>query len=164
MMTFSQLRTFEAVARLNSFSRAAEELFLTQPAVSAQVVALESALKLKLFDRVGKTFTITESGRVVLRCAQDLSRRVTQMQRELEDLGNLAAGTLRIGASLVVGVYLLPEILVRFRQVYPLVELQVRVQPARQIIEMLLRGELDIAVIGEGTPVSDCLLYTSRCV
>ena len=155
MMTFSQLRTFEAVARLNSFSRAAEELFLTQPAVSAQVVALESALKLKLFDRVGKTFTITESGRVVLRCAQDLSRRVTQMQRELEDLGNLAAGTLRIGASLVVGVYLLPEILVRFRQVYPLVELQVRVQPARQIIEMLLRGELDIAVIGEGTPVSD---------
>lgn len=155
MMTFAQLRTFEAVARLNSFSRAAEELHLTQPAISAQVVALETALKLKLFDRVGKTFSITEPGRVVLKCAQDIHLRVGQMQRELEDIGDLTAGTLRIGASLVVGAYLLPEIMVRFRNQYPLVELVIKVQPARQVIDLLLRGELDIGVIGEGTPVSD---------
>jgi len=155
MMTFAQLRTFEAVARLNNFSRAAEELHLTQPAVSAQVVALETALKLKLFDRVGKTFTITEQGRVVLQCAVDLHSRVKQMQRELEDLNQLNRGSLRIGASQVVGVYLLPDILLHFRELYPLVELAVKVQPYRQIIEMLLRGELDIAVIGEGTAVAD---------
>ena len=155
MMTFSQLRTFEAVARLNSFSRAADELFLTQPAVSAQVLALENALKLKLFDRVGKTFTITESGRVVLRCAQDLHQRVQQMQTELDDLSNLHRGTLRIGASHVVGMYLFPEILSRFRDLYPLVELVVKVQPSRQVIDMLLRGELDIGVIGEGNAVAD---------
>lgn len=155
MMTFSQLRTFEAVARLNSFSRAADELFLTQPAVSAQVVALENALKLKLFDRVGKTFTITESGKVVLRCAEDLHGRVQQMQTELDELSKLHRGSLRIGASHVVGMYLFPEILSRFREQYPLVELVVRVQSSRQVIDMLLRGELDIGVIAEGNAVSD---------
>jgi DNA-binding transcriptional LysR family regulator len=155
MMTFAQLRTFEAVARLNSFSRAAEELHLTQPAVSAQVVALENALKLKVFDRVGKTFTITEQGRVVLQCAQDIQGRVGQLQRELEDLSAMNRGTLRIGASHVVGVYLLPEILSRFRVLYPQVELGVKVQPYRSVIELLLRGELDIAVVGGGHAMSD---------
>ncbi len=155
MMTFAQLRTFEAVARLNSFSKAANELSLTQPAISAQVVALEAALKVKLFDRVGKTFSITERGKVVLRCAEDLHRRVEQLHRELEDLNDLNKGTLRIGGSQVVGVYLLPGILSRFRTQYPLVELKVQVHTSRQIVEMLLRGELDIGVIGEGMPVAD---------
>jgi len=66
MMTLSQLRTFCTVARLNSFSRAAEKLHLTQPAVSAQVVALEEFLKTKLFDRFGKKISLSEAGRIVL--------------------------------------------------------------------------------------------------
>lgn len=154
-MTLSQLRTFQAVARLNSFSRAAEELHLTQPAVSAQIVALENALKVKLFERMGKKIALTESGRVALSCAEDIRVRIGRMQRELEDLGELNAGSLHIGASLVVGVYLLPEILARFKDKYPRVELVVRVDPARQILDMILRNELDLGIIGEGAPVTD---------
>lgn len=149
MMTLSQLRTFQAVARLNSFSRAAEELFLTQPAISAQIGALESALKLKLFDRLGKKITLTESGRIALACADDIGARLSQMQRELEDIGELNTGRLNIGASMVVGVYLLPEVLARFKQKYPRIELTVKVEPARQIVDRILRNEIDVAIIGE---------------
>ncbi len=155
MMTLSQLRTFQTVARLNSFSRAAEELHLTQPAVSTQVSALETALKVKLFERMGKKIVLTEPGQVVLSCAEDIHLRIGRMQREMEDLGALNAGHLHVGASLLVGVYLLPEMLVRFQQKYPGVELAVRVEPARQIVDLVLRNELDVGIIGEGTPVTD---------
>ena len=155
MMTLSQLRTFQVVARLNSFSRAAEELHLTQPAISSQIVALENSLKIKLFDRMGKKIALTEQGCVVLSCAEDIDFRLSQMKRELADLGELSAGTLHIGASLLVGVYLMPEILARFKEKYPQVKLVVSVESARQIIDMTLRNDLDIAVIGEGSPLTD---------
>jgi DNA-binding transcriptional LysR family regulator len=155
MMTLAQLRTFRTVARLNNFSRAAEELHLTQPAISAQVVALEEALKTKLFDRMGKRIALTEQGRAVLAAAEDIANRLEQMQREIEDLGTAGGGHLRMGASLVVGVYLLPELLAQFKSRFPRVELTVRIDPARQIIDMVLRNELDLAIIGEGSRLED---------
>jgi len=154
-MNLTQLRTFRAVARHNSFSKAAEELHLTQPAISAQIATLEGQLKLKLFDRVGKKISLTEQGRVVLACAEDIHGRIEQMQAELDDLGSLQAGHLQLGASLLVGVYLLPDILAEFKREHPRVELKVRIDPARQILDMLLRNELDLAVIGEGIPIDD---------
>ena len=91
MTTLSQLRTFQTVARLNSFSRAAQELHLTQPAVSAQIGALESALRIRLFERNGKTITLTEPGRIALAGAQDIGARLAQMRRELDELGEVLA-------------------------------------------------------------------------
>ena len=155
MLTLSQLRTFQTVARLNSFSRAADELHLTQPAVSSQIVALENALKVKLFDRLGKTIALTQSGCVVLSCAEDLHQRLGEMQRELDDLGELKSGTLNIGASLLVGVHVLPEMLASFKKKWPLINLVVRVLPARQVIDLIVRNELDIGLIGEGVHISD---------
>jgi DNA-binding transcriptional LysR family regulator len=155
MMTLAQLRTFRTVARLNNFSRAAEELHLTQPAISAQVVALEHALKTKLFDRMGKRIALTEQGKAVLGAAEDIASRIEQMQIELDDLGTASGGHLRLGASLIVGVYLLPEVLAKFKTDFPRVELAVRIDPAREIIDMILRNELDLAIIGEGGHVDD---------
>lgn len=155
MLTLSQLKTFQTVARLNSFSRAAEELHLTQPAVSAQVVALETALKVKVFDRVGKKISLAAPGHAVLKAAGEILERVAELQRELRDLGELKAGSLCIGASQIVGGYLLPELLAGFRQKYPEVDLSVRVESARQIVDLLVRNELDVAIIGEGTPIHD---------
>ncbi|MCW5590462.1 MAG: LysR family transcriptional regulator [Burkholderiales bacterium] len=154
-MTLAQLRTFCAVATLNSFSRAAEKLHLTQPAVSAQVVALEDALKVKLFDRVGKKISLSESGRVALAAAEEILGRVARLQTELIDLRELRAGRVAIGASQVVGSYLLPELLARFRGLHPGVEIDVRVEPARRVIEMLVEGALDVAIVGEGSPIRD---------
>ena len=142
-MTLAQLRTFCAVATLNSFSRAAEKLHLTQPAVSAQVVALEDALKVKLFDRVGKKISLSESGRVALAAAEEILGRVARLQTELIDLRELRAGRVAIGASQVVGSYLLPELLARFRGLHPGVEIDVRVEPARRVIEEHKRASRD---------------------
>jgi len=155
MMTLGQLHTFQTVARLNSFSRAAEELHLSQPAVSAQVVALEAALKVQLFDRIGKKIALAEAGQVVLRAAEELLNRVAELERELADLRELKSGTLTIGASQVVGVYLLPELLGRFKLKCPLIDLTMRVESARRIIDMLLGSELDVAIIGEGPLITD---------
>ena len=149
MTTLSQLRTFQTVARLNSFSRAAQELHLTQPAVSAQIGALESALRIRLFERNGKTITLTEPGRIALAGAQDIGERLAQMRRELDELGEVLAGRLQIGASMVAGVYFLPEVLARFKDLYPEAELSLKVEPGRQIIDQIQRNELDVALVGE---------------
>lgn len=155
MMTLAQLRTFSTVARLNSFSRAAEKLHLTQPAVSAQVLALEESLKTKLFDRVGKKISLSDSGRIVLRAAEEILDRVAALDRDLMDLRGLRAGHLAIGASQVVGSYLLPELLAQFRAGMPGIELVVRVETARRIVEMLIGGAIDVGLIGEGAPIAD---------
>ena len=160
MMTLAQLRTFLAAARHMSFSRAAEELHLTQPAVSAQIVALETALKARLFDRAGRRLALTDAGRLALVAADDILRRIDQFEGELADLLTPGAGSLKIGASHVVGIYLLPGILAEFRTRYPAADLVVRVDTRHKVVEMVLRGELDLAVIGEGAPESDERLAT----
>jgi DNA-binding transcriptional LysR family regulator len=160
MMTLAQLRTFLSASRHMSFSRAADELHLTQPAVSAQIVALENALKAKLFDRSGRRLALTDAGRLAVVAAEEILRRVDQLEGELADLLTPGAGTLKIGASHVVGIYLLPAILAEFRTRYPDAELVVRVDTSHKVVDMVLRNELDLGVIGEGTPVHDERLAT----
>ncbi len=155
MMTLAQLRTFCTVARLNSFSRAAEKLHLTQPAVSAQVVALEEHLQVKLFDRIGKRIALSDAGTLALQAAEEVLERLAALDQQLLDLRGLKAGRLAIGASQVVGVYLLPELLGHFRTAYPHIELNVQIEPARRVVEMVLEGAVDIAMIGEGPRLSD---------
>ncbi|MBK8167675.1 MAG: LysR family transcriptional regulator [bacterium] len=155
MLTVAQLRTFEVVARLNSFSRAAQELHLSQPAISAQVATLEKALGVQLFDRVGRRVVLTAAGAALQRAAIDINARLGALTRELRDLAELKAGSLRIGASQVVGVYLMPEILAAFRRLYPAIELTVRVEAASRILDMVAGDELDVALVGEGAPVAD---------
>jgi len=155
MMTLAQLRTFLTASRHMSFSRAAEELHLTQPAVSAQIVALENGLKAKLFERSARKLALTDAGRIAAAAAEEILRRVDQLEGELADLLTPGAGTLKIGASHVVGIYLLPAILAEFRARYPDAELVVRVESSHKVVDMVLRNELDLGVIGEGAPEQD---------
>jgi len=155
MMTLSQLRTFCTVARLNSFSRAAEKLHLTQPAISAQVVALEDFLKVQLFERLGKKISLSEAGRIVLTAAEEILARLQGLDQELSDLREMKSGRLAIGASQVVGVYLLPELLANFHNEFPGIALDVRVEPTRQIVGMLLEGVVDVGIVGEGAHIAD---------
>lgn len=155
MVTLAQLRTFRTVARLGSFSRAAEELHITQPAVSAQIQALEEVLQTKLFDRVGKRFSLSAAGEVVLRTADEIHVLLSRMGTELQDLRQLKTGHLTIGASQVAGVYLLPELIAGFQEQWPGVQINVRIELARRVLDMLLDGEVDCALVGEGAPLSD---------
>ncbi len=154
-MTLDQLRTFRAAAQLQSFTRAAEKLHLTQPAVSAQIVALEKEFRVKLFDRIGKTVALTEAGQIMLTGAEEILGHVQALQQAFEDLEGLGRGKIRLGASIVVGIYLLPEILGRFKKKYPPIDLTLEIDYARHIVEQVLANRLDLGIIGEGAPMID---------
>lgn len=150
MIVFNHLRTFIAVARFGSFTRAAWQLCITQPAVSGHIAALEEALGAKLFNRTGREIVLTDSGRVVLKAAHDIMERLDLMQRELDDITTLKGGTIRIGASRIIGVYLLPKIVTAFREKFPEIEIQLSIHSARSIAESVLENAFDIAVVAEG--------------
>jgi DNA-binding transcriptional LysR family regulator len=154
-MTLVQLRTFQRVAQLKGFTRAAKELNLTQPAVSAQIDALEKEFNVRLFDRIGRGATLTAAGEIVLEAAAGILRHLEDMQQSLDALNGLARGTLHLGASLVVGIYLLPAILGRFQHDYPKIKVALRIEYAQRIIEETIAGHLDLGIIGEGIPVTD---------
>src|SRR5262247_3532908 len=101
------LRTFLAVCRHRSFTRAAEERFLTQPAVSRQMKQLEERLGLRLFEKLGKTVDLTEAGRALQRHAEDLVGRTDRLVELVRSYGAGERGHLRIGASSTPGYYLL---------------------------------------------------------
>jgi DNA-binding transcriptional LysR family regulator len=154
-LTLVQLRTFQRVAQLKGFTRAAKELQLTQPAVSAQIDALEKEFGVRLFDRIGRGAALTAAGEVVLEAAAGILHHLEEMQQALDELEGLARGTLRLGASLVIGVYLLPSILGRFQREHPKIKVALRIEYAQRIIEEVLAGGLDLGIVGEGMPVTD---------
>lgn len=110
MLSLTHLRTFITTARVMNFTQASYDLCLSQPAVSGHIAALEAELGVKLFERTGRKVVLTDAGRLVLRAALDITDRIRSLEGELEDLSQLHSGTIRIGASRIIGVYLLPKI------------------------------------------------------
>jgi LysR family transcriptional regulator, transcriptional activator of the cysJI operon len=107
---------FRAVAEQRSFRKAAEELYLTQPAVSLQIKALEEDLGVQLFDRTGAQITLTAAGRILLGYTQQLSSLVAQTEHDLAALNGDYAGNLALGASTTIAQYVLPRLLAEFRR------------------------------------------------
>lgn len=147
------LRLFDAVARHGSFSRAAEELHVSQPAVSKGVREFEAQIAAPLFERGPGGVRLTEAGEVMVRHAQAVFAAERAAEEDLAALRGLAAGLLRIGASTTVATYVLPALLGRFHRDHPRVELRLTSANTRTITELLLRRELDVAIV-EG-PVND---------
>jgi DNA-binding transcriptional LysR family regulator len=145
-MELYSLQVFLAIATEKSFSRAAERLLRTQPAVSLSLQRLEQELKEKLIDRSGKGLLLTDAGRTVL----DYARRFESLQREMEnslaELRDNSAGRLTIGANESTSLYLLRHI-ERYRELYPKVKVQVRRSLSSRIPNELLDGNLELGVI-----------------
>lgn len=110
---------FRAVAEQRSFRKAAEELYLSQPAVSLQIKALEEDLGVQLFDRTGARITLTEAGRVLLGYSQQLSALRAQAEHEIAALSGEHSGHLALGASTTIAQYVLPRLLAEFRREHP---------------------------------------------
>jgi DNA-binding transcriptional LysR family regulator len=146
-MELRQLRTFEMVASCGSFSRAADELHLTQPAVSAQIQALERELGLKLLERLPRRALLTPAGEVLLGYARRLLNLEEEASRALAEMKGLEAGTLRIGASPTVGSYLLPAILGEFRRRYPGLRTIAEIAPSHQLAAALAAHALDVGLV-----------------
>jgi DNA-binding transcriptional LysR family regulator len=149
IVSLHQLAVFRAVARHQSFSRAAEELSISQPAVSAHVRELQRLYGVALFEQVGRRVRLTEAGRLLEEYADRLLALVEESRRALEELKGLARGRLSVGASTIPGTYFLPEALGRFKERHAGVELNLRIGDTHQALGMLRRGEVDLAVVGE---------------
>jgi len=146
-MTLRQLKIFEAVARHLSFSRAAEELHLTQPAVSMQVRSLEEAAGLPLTEQVGKRIFLTEAGAELARHARVVSQQLREAEEALAAMKGLRGGLLNI-AVVSTAKYFVPRLLAAFRAGFPEVELRLGVHNREAIVRQLAENEVDLAIMG----------------
>lgn len=146
-ITLRQLKVFESVASHLSFSRAAEELHLTQPAVSMQVQALVEQSGVPLFEQIGKKIYLTSAGEELLRHA----RRIAQQLREAEDamaaIRGVKGGRLNIGV-VSTAKYIAPRLLVAFRARHPEAELRLGVENRETVVRQLAENEIDLAIMG----------------
>lgn len=151
-VTLRQLKIFEAVARHLSFSRAAEELHLTQPAVSMQVQALEELAGLPLTEQAGKKVRLTAAGEELARQARRVAEQLREAGEALAALKGVEAGRLKIGV-VSTAKYFAPSLLAEFRRRHPRVELQLTVKNRGTIVRHLAENDIDLAIMG--TPPSE---------
>jgi DNA-binding transcriptional LysR family regulator len=148
-VNFHQLQLFYRVIESGSFSRAAEEMFISQPAVSAQVKELEISLGLKLVERGGKTVQLTQAGKMIYRYAAQIFALAEEMNRTVLDYKGLAAGQLTIASSTTVGECILPQALGQFKSSYPGIKLILQIANSSQVVEKVLARQYDLGFVGE---------------
>lgn len=144
-MDIQQFKAFREVARQRSFSGAAKELFLSQPAVSRQVASLEAEIGLPLFVRMGNNISLTDPGRRLLVYADDILLRLNQAESVIRDLKDLESGTVTVAADNYLGKYFLPRFLGEFHQRYPNLHLNLITHPQENLANVLADGQADLA-------------------
>lgn len=146
-MTLEQLRIFLEVAAHLHFTRAAESLYLTQPAVSAAIRNLEAEYSVKLFHRIGRRIEMTDAGRMLQIEAQKILEQIVLAERNLLEFNNLQRGELKLGSSLTIGNYWLPDKISRFKQQYPGIQVNCTLGNAEEICEGTALGQFDVGLI-----------------
>lgn len=158
-MTLEQLRIFLAVAEHLHFTRAAENLYITQPAVSAAIQSLETEYRVKLFHRIGRHVEITEAGELLQLEAQKILEQVALTERGLRELNNLQRGELKLGSSLTIGNYWLPEKISQFQREYSGIMVNCTLANTEEICLGTANGQFDLGLIeGEVKPTLKKLL------
>ncbi len=152
--TLRQLQLLEAIVRLGSFTRAAEELFLTQPTVSMQIKKLADAVGTPLFKHVGRRVEPTDAGREVHAACRDILGTLSNLEITLADLKGLRRGRLRLGV-ITTAKYVAPEILGAFSEAYPGIDVSLKVTNRDRIIERLNANDDDIYVCGRLDELKD---------
>ena len=146
--TLRQLEVFEAIARLGSFTRAAEELFLTQPTVSMQIKKLADAVGMPLFEQVGKKVYLTDAGRALHVFTRELLDHFARFEMTLADMKGLKQGTLRL-AVVTTAKYFAPRLLGPFCQEYPGIDVSLKVSNRERILERLAENQDDLYILGQ---------------
>ena len=146
--TLHQLKVFEAVARHNSFTRAAEELFLTQPTVSMQVKQLTKAVGMPLFDQVGKRLSLTQAGEELVKTCREVFDTLDQFEMTVADLKGLKQGRLRV-AVITTAKYFVPRLLGPFCQRYPGIDISLQVTNHEYILNRLSENLDDLYVMSQ---------------
>ncbi|WP_018861989.1 LysR family transcriptional regulator [Thioalkalivibrio sp. ALJ3] len=160
-MADRRLQVFLTVARLLSFTRAAEVLHMTQPAVTFQVRQLEEQLETRLFDRNHNRVTLTEAGRLVQRYAERIFDTYGELEAALRELKGADGGAIVIGASMTVAEYMLPALLGAFRRAHPDIGIRLRVGNTENVVAMVEEGSVDLGIVE--APVSHRTLLVQPC-
>ncbi len=146
--TLHQLKVFEAAARHSSFTRAAEELFLTQPTVSMQIKQLTKSVGLPLFEQVGKRLFLTEAGRELFATCRQIFETIAQFEMTVADLKGLKQGQLRL-AVITTAKYFVPRLLGPFCQLYPGIEISLQVTNHERILERMVNNMDDLYIMSQ---------------
>lgn len=146
--TLRQLQVFEAIVRLGSFTRAAEELFLTQPTVSMQIKKLADAMGLPLFEHIGRNVRPTEAGRELYQSCRRIFESLANLEMKVADLKGIRQGRLRLGA-ITTAKYFAPEVLGEFCQLYSGIDVALKVSNRDRIIDRINANEDDLYIMGQ---------------
>ncbi len=160
-MADRRLQVFYTVARLLSFTKAAETLHMTQPAVTFQVRQLEDHFNTRLFDRTHNRVSLTEAGRKTYEYAERIFELYAEMEDAVKELTGDVSGALTLGASTTVAEYMLPGLLKDFKQRYPDVNLRLRVSNSEGIVSMVENSMIDLGVVE--APVTNKNLLVEVC-
>lgn len=157
-ITLRQLQVFEAAARLGGYTRAAETLHLSQPAVSMQIRQLEEQAGMPLFDQIGKKVHLTDAGRTLYNHAQSILAQVHEAQLELEEMRGVRRGQLNITIASTAN-YFAPRLLAAFCQRHPEVKVSLNVSNREHILELLNETDKDLAIMGRPPEASDLVAH-----
>ena len=146
-MDLNNIKAFVAVADTNSFSEAAELLYITQPAVSKRVASMENALSVKLFDRIGRRIIITETGISILEKCRLILDTIDDTAKIINNRSGEITGTLSIGTSHHIGLHHLLPVIREYVRLYPKVEMDIQFFSSEQVCEMVSGGDLELGVI-----------------
>lgn len=145
-MDLNQLKTFQTIAAFRSFSKTAEKLNLTQPAVTLQIKNLETELGELLIDRLGRTISLTPAGEVFLSYAQQILNLSEEACQTIQQFSN-QRGRLTIGAATTTTIFRLPEILHQYRQKYPRIEIKIRNGASKLINNLVYENAVDLGLV-----------------
>jgi DNA-binding transcriptional LysR family regulator len=160
-MADRRLQVFYTVAKLLSFTKAAETLHMTQPAVTFQVRQLEEHFNTRLFDRTHNRVTLTEAGRKSYEYAEEIFELYAEMENSIKELTGDVSGVLTLGASTTIAEYMLPSLLSGFTKEYPDIQLRLRVSNTEGIVSMIENSMIDLGIV-EG-PVTNKNLLVEEC-
>jgi DNA-binding transcriptional LysR family regulator len=142
------LQSLCRVAELRNFSRAAEDLFLTQPTVSGHILALEKSLGVRLFDRTGREARLTKAGQILYQFASKVFRLRRDALNALSEFSQGIRGELCLGASTIPGEYILPKLLGKFKREHPHLVVGLKIADTQQIVQEVLKGDVEFGLIG----------------
>jgi len=160
-MADRRLQVFHTVARLLSFTKAAEELHMTQPAVTFQVRQLEEQFNTRLFDRTHNRISLTEAGGRVFECAEKIFVLYAEMDNSVRELTGDVSGVLILGASTTIAEYMLPVLLGDFKESHPDVTIRLKVANTDGIVSMVENNAIDLGVVE--APVNNKNLVVEEC-
>lgn len=160
-MADRRLQVFHTVARLLSFTKAAESLHMTQPAVTFQVRQLEEYFDTRLFDRTHNRISLTDAGNLVYRYADRIFELYNEMEHAVQDMTGGVGGSLTIGASTTIADYMLPSLLGDFKEKYPDVNINLKVSNTEGIVSMVENNAIDLGIVE--APVGNKNLVVEVC-